>query len=205
MATTKKGAERREQILQALAKMLESDDGKRITTASLASEVGVSEAALYRHFPSKSKMFEALIDYIETIVFERLTVIARDDLPIDQRCHHTLKLVIGFAEKNPGLCRLMTGEALVGETARLKPRMQQFFDRIETQLKQSLREAQASEQARLPMTVGACAHLLMTHLEGRITRYSRSRFRHSPAEHWDEQWAILSSAVFAPERAHLAL
>ena len=205
MAPTKKGAARREQILQALAGMLEGDSNQRITTAELAREVGFSEAALYRHFPSKAKMFDALLDYIDEVLFERINFIAREAEDITQRCHHILTLVLNFAEKNRGMCRLLTGEVLTGELARLRPRVQQIFERMETQLKHLLRTARATDDISLPMTASASAHLMMVTVEGRISRYSRSQFRHRPCEYWDEQWEILSLALFHAPRAHMAL
>lgn len=182
---------RRDQILQALAGMLESNPGARITTASLAKAVGVSEAALYRHFPSKAKMFEGLISFIEETVFSRITRILQDFSDADARCEKTLTLVLTFAEKNPGMCRLLTGDALAGETERLRDRMQQFFDRIEAQLKQILREAEMREGKVPVQTASAAANLLTAVLEGRIRQYVRSEFKALPTEYWDEQWQML--------------
>jgi TetR/AcrR family transcriptional regulator len=136
---------RREQILQALALMLEEDSGKRITTAALARQVGVSEAALYRHFPSKARMFEGLIEFIEASLFERIRRILDDEPSALARCETIVQLVLAFAEKNPGLSRLMDGDVLTGETARLRTRMSQLFERLETQFKQVLREAELRE------------------------------------------------------------
>ncbi len=186
---------RRDQILQALAGMLESNPGARITTASLAKAVGVSEAALYRHFPSKAKMFEGLISFIEETVFSRITRILQDFSDADARCEKTLTLVLTFAEKNPGMCRLLSGDALAGETERLRDRMQQFFDRIEAQLKQILREAEMRE-GKVPVhTASAAANLLTAVLEGRIRQYVRSEFKALPTEYWDEQWQMLRVAL----------
>ena len=137
---------RREQILQALVHMLESNPGGKITTANIAKTVGVSEAALYRHFPSKAKMFEGLIEYIEETIFSRTSRILQDYEEAEVRCEKTIMLVLSFAEKNPGMCRLLAGDALVGETDRLRQRIHQFFERLETQLKQILREAELREQ-----------------------------------------------------------
>lgn len=184
---------RREQILQALALMLEEDSGKRITTAALARQVGVSEAALYRHFPSKARMFEGLIDFIEESIFERITRIL-DDVPNAMtRCHTILTLLLGFAEKNPGLARVMGGDVLTGETARLRQRINQLFERLELQLKQVLREAELREGLRPTIPASAAANLLVAHAEGRISQYVRSDFKRQPTEHWEDQWALLSS------------
>ncbi|KXS39732.1 MAG: TetR/AcrR family transcriptional regulator [Halomonadaceae bacterium T82-2] len=193
--TTKQN--RREQILQALALMLEEDSGKRITTASLARQVGVSEAALYRHFPSKARMFEGLIEFIESTLFERIRLILDDTQEALPRCQHILMLLLGFAEKNPGLCRLLNGDALTGETARLRVRMGQLFERLETQLKQVLREAELREGMRPSMPVPAAANLLLAYAEGRIGQYVRSDFRRRPTEQWDTQWAHLSRELLA--------
>lgn len=186
---------RRDQILQALAEMLENNPGARITTASLAKAVGVSEAALYRHFPSKAKMFEGLISFIEETVFSRITRILQDFEQADVRCEKTLTLVLTFAEKNPGMCRLLSGDALAGETERLRDRMHQFFDRIETQIKQILREAELRENKVTTQTASATANLLTALLEGRIRQYVRSEFRALPTQHWDEQWQLIKPTL----------
>ena len=132
---------RKDQILQSLAAMLEATPGGRITTAALAKEVGVSEAALYRHFPSKAKMFEGLIEFIEDSLFSRISLITKEEPTALAQCQQILTLLLGFAEKNPGITRILTGDAITGETDRLRLRVIQLFDRLETQLKQILREA----------------------------------------------------------------
>ena len=191
MTETADKLSRRDQILQALAQMLESNPGARITTSSLAKAVGVSEAALYRHFPSKAKMFEGLISFIEEAVFSRVSRILQDFEYADQRCERTLTLVLTFAEKNPGMCRLLSGDALSGETERLRQRIQQFFERIEMQFKQILREAEMRE-GKVPLqTISAAANLLTAVLEGRIRQYVRTEFDTRPTQYWDEQWQLL--------------
>lgn len=191
--TTKQS--RREQILQALALMLEEDSGKRITTASLARQVGVSEAALYRHFPSKARMFEGLIEFIEASLFERIRRILDETPEALPRCRHILMLLLGFAEKNPGLCRLLNGDALTGETDRLRVRMGQLFERLETQLKQVLREAELHEGLRPTLPVSSAANLLLAYAEGRIGQYVRSDFRRRPTDNWEEHWQRLSNEL----------
>lgn len=186
---------RREQILQALASMLENNPGGRITTANLASEVGVSEAALYRHFPSKAKMFEGLIDFIEETVFSRVNRILQDFDSASIRCETILTLVLTFAERNPGMCRLLTGDALAGETERLRERMHNFFEKVEVQLKQVLREAEMREQKISVYTVGATANLLTAVLEGRIRQYVRSDFKTKPTQYWPDQWQMLNHSL----------
>ncbi|MCE8003811.1 nucleoid occlusion factor SlmA [Billgrantia ethanolica] len=186
---------RREQILQALALMLEEDSGKRITIAALARQVGVSEAALYRHFPSKARMFEGLISFIEETLFERISRILEEVHEAVPRCGQILVLLLAFAEKNPGLSRLLEGDVLTGETARLRLRIHQLFERVETQLKQVLREAELRERRRTVLPVSATANLLIAVAEGRISQYVRSDFQRRPTEHWDDQWALLSAQL----------
>lgn len=194
--TTDKSTSRREQILQALAHMLEVSPGERITTAGLAKEVGVSEAALYRHFPSKAKMFDGLIEFIEATIFERVALILRDEHSAMGRCEKILNLLLTFAERNPGMCRILTGDALTGETERLRTRISQFYDRLETQLKQILREAELREGVRTSVTVATAANLLMATVEGRIGQFVRSGFRRRPTEFWQDQWPVLMEGFF---------
>ena len=132
---SKANSPRAQQILQALARMLETSANGKITTAALAAEVGVSEAALYRHFPSKTRMYEGLIDFIEDTIFTRVKTILSEDNDVHSRLYRILSLLLTFTERNPGITRLLTGDALTGETTRLHTRIQQFFDRLETQLK----------------------------------------------------------------------
>ncbi|GAB2728762.1 nucleoid occlusion factor SlmA [Halomonas garicola] len=189
---------RHEQILQALAQMLEDDRGKRITIAALAQQVGVSEAALYRHFPSKARMYEGLIDFIEQSLFTRVTRITAEVPDAEGRCGAVVSLLLGFAEKNPGLARVMGGDALTGETARLRLRIHQLFERLELALKQTLREAELNEGRRPGIPAAAAANLLMAHAEGRISQYVRSDFKHLPTAYWDDQWALLSARLMQP-------
>jgi TetR/AcrR family transcriptional regulator len=183
--------------------MLEEDSGKRITIAALARQVGVSEAALYRHFPSKARMFEGLIEFIEQTLFERIGRILEEVPEALPRCGQILTLVLAFAEKNPGLSRLLGGDALTGETARLRLRIHQLFERLETQLKQVLREAELREGRRPSLPIPAAANLLAAQVEGRIAQYVRSDFYHRPTAHWDDQWPALSAGLLreAPQTA----
>ncbi|MCW8919041.1 MAG: nucleoid occlusion factor SlmA [Gammaproteobacteria bacterium] len=187
---------RRQQILEALARELEQSPGERITTAGLARAVGVSEAALYRHFPSKAKMFEGLIEFLEETVFGLSSRILNDDKRAAVRCEKILTLVLGFAARNPGISRILMGEALTGETERLRLRIGQFFDRIETQLKQVLREGELAGELREGGNIGAIANLMLAMVEGRINQYVRSRFKRSPMVEWEAQWALLAAPVF---------
>jgi TetR/AcrR family transcriptional regulator len=188
---------RKEQILQSLAHMLEINPGARITTANLAKEVGVSEAALYRHFPSKAKMFEGLIEFIEETVFSRITRILNEHDDTLPRLEQSMTLVLTFAEKNPGMCRLFTGDALAGETERLRLRMSQFFDRLETQFKQILREAEIREGRVCRFDISAAANLMLAVVEGRIRQYVRTEFKQSPTLMWQQQWVLLSESLMA--------
>ncbi len=187
---------RRQQILEALACELENRPGARITTARLAEVVGVSEAALYRHFPSKAKMFEALIEFAEESVFGLTNRILGEELDTTRRCERILTMLLTFSDRNPGITRILLGEALLGEHERLRARVSQFFDRFETQLKQILREGEQVSELRLRASVAAIANLLMAVVEGRMTQFSRSGFKHSPMESWEQQWQALQVGLF---------
>ncbi len=192
MARARSG-ERRQEILQSLARMLEELQGEHVTTAALARNVGVSEAALYRHFPSKARMFEALIEFIEESVFTRINKILADETDVESRVRQILLLVLGFADKNPGLARLMHGDVLVGETSRLRQRISQFYDRLETQLRQVLRERESFGMAT---AVSDTARLLLAVVEGDIARFVRGGFRLSPLEGWERRWQLLRDGGF---------
>ncbi len=174
--------------------MLEENQGEHITTSQLARAVGVSEAALYRQFPSKAKMFEGLLEFIEDALFTRITRILVEEPTAERRVHSILFLILGFAGKNPGMARLLHGDALVGEKERLRKRVAQIYERTETQLKQILREAEVTEKLRLPVT--DVAVLLLTFVEGSIARFVRSEFRSSPVTGWEKQWEMIRRSVF---------
>lgn len=188
---------RKQEILQALALMLESAPGARITTAALAAELGVSEAALYRHFPSKTRMYEGLIDFVEETLFSRVRSILEDEPSALQQCHRILSLLLTFAEKNPGITRILNGDALTGETERLHERIARLFDRLETQLRQILREAEIREGLKLQCQPSTAANLMMACAEGRISQFVRSRFKSAPTEQWQEQWLVITAGVAA--------
>ena len=192
---TDKKPSRKEQILQSLAHMLEAAPGGRITTAGLAKEVGVSEAALYRHFPSKAKMSEGLISFIEEAIFSRINRIMEDGKASDQ-VEQILTLLLAFTERNPGITRLLTGDALTGENARLHQRIQQFYDRVESQVKQVLRDAEFKEGLRTQATPTITANLLLAVAEGRIAQFVRSGFKTLPSQDWPAQWALLQPTLF---------
>ncbi len=192
---------RKDQILQALARMLESAPGERITTAALAREVGVSEAALYRHFPSKARMFEGLIKFIEETLFARISRILNEESNAEIRCQNILLLLLTFCDKNPGMTRLLIGDALAGETERLRERIAQFFNRLESQLKQVLREAQIRENLKTTISPAILANLLLASCEGRLVQFVRSEFKVSPLDNWETQWEYLSQNLMTPYSA----
>ena len=190
---------RRQQILETLAQELENSPGERITTAALARAVGVSEAALYRHFPSKAKMFEALIEFIEESVFGLISRILQDHKGSAARSQHILTLLLGFATRNPGITRLLTGDALTGETERLRTRINQFYGRLETQLKQVLREGELNGDLQLHCSVQVMANFLLAIAEGRMNQFVRSGFKQEPLEHWEAQWQEVQVLLARPE------
>lgn len=187
---------RREQILRSLARMLEENPGGRITTAALASKVEVSEAALYRHFPSKARMFEGLIDFIEDTLFTRINRILNEEGDPAGQAERILKLVLTFAEKNPGISRILNGDALSGEIGRLRGRVSQVFERLDTQLRQVFRDGEIRHRIRPRITNGAAAALLTGVVEGKISQFVRSDFRRLPTQDWDDQWGCLHEALF---------
>ncbi|MBF0471944.1 MAG: nucleoid occlusion factor SlmA, partial [Gammaproteobacteria bacterium] len=174
-----KGA-RREQILETLARELEDNHGKRITTSTLASAVGVSEAALYRHFPSKAKMFEGLIDFIEETVFGLIGRIGAESQGAALQSEQIIALLLTFSEKNPGMTRILVGDALIGEHERLQQRVGQFFERIETELKQILRQGDLNGELQRGVHQAAAANLMLSLVEGRMHQFVRSQFRRKP-------------------------
>ncbi len=187
-----KPGERRIQILQTLAAMLEQPGAERITTAALAAKLDVSEAALYRHFASKAQMFEGLIDFIESSVFTLVNQIAERESDTSVQVRKVLTVLLQFGEKNPGMTRVMVGDALVFENERLLARMNQFFDRIESQLRQSLRgTAEAAGSSTPTVDANAQASVLTAFAVGRLQRYARSGFKRSPTEHLDAALRLL--------------
>lgn len=192
MASTKPG-QRKLQILQALAAMLEHPKGDKITTAALAAKLAVSEAALYRHFASKAQMFEGLIDFIESSVFGLCNQITeREDDGVTQ-AHAMLQMLLSFAANNPGMTRVLIGDALVGEDERLQLRMNQFYDKVELAFKGALRVAVTQGHGR-EEDVGARATLLVSYVTGRWHRYAKSGFRQHPAENSSLQLSLLLAA-----------
>jgi TetR/AcrR family transcriptional regulator len=192
MASTKPG-QRKLQILQALAAMLEHPKGEKITTAALAAKLSVSEAALYRHFASKAQMFEGLIEFIESSVFGLCNQITeREDDGVAQ-AHAMLQMLLSFAANNPGMTRVLIGDALVGEDERLQLRMNQFYDKVELAFKGALRVAVTQGHGR-EEDVGARATMLVSYVTGRWHRYAKSGFRQHPAENSALQLSLLLAA-----------
>lgn len=186
--------ERRVQILQTLAQMLEQPGSERITTAALAARLEVSEAALYRHFASKAQMFEGLIEFIETSVFTLINqLVDREPSPAAQ-AHKIASVLLQFGEKNPGMVRVMVGDALVFEHERLNARMNQFFERVESQLRQSLRAAAEASGSPTPtVQAQALASALVALIVGRLQRYARSGFKRAPTEHLEPALSRLTA------------
>ncbi|MBP6901629.1 MAG: nucleoid occlusion factor SlmA [Burkholderiaceae bacterium] len=185
--------ERRVQILQTLAGMLEQPGAERITTAALAAKLEVSEAALYRHFASKAQMFEGLIEFIESSVFSLVNQITEREPDGAAQARRIVLVLLQFGEKNPGMVRVMVGDALVFEHERLTARMNQFFDRVEAQLRQGLRlAADAAGSATPTVEAQVLASGLVALVVGRLQRYARSGFKRSPTEHLEPLLARLS-------------
>jgi len=187
---------RKQDILESLAQQLETNPGDRITTAALAKAVGVSEAALYRHFPSKARMFEGLIAFAEETVFARVNQILAEERHTRPRCARLLYLLLGFAERNPGITRVLLGDALVGERERLHERVQQFFERLTTQFRQVLRESELRGDAQLRVSAEQGAALLTAFVEGRMQQFLRSRFKVSPLAAQEADWTVLQAGLF---------
>ena len=187
-----KPGERRVQILQALATMLEQPGAERITTSALAARLGVSEAALYRHFASKAQMFEGLIEFIEQSVFMLVNQLAERESDPAVRSRKLVVMMLQFGEKNPGMARVMVGDALVFENDRLQERMNQFFDKLESSLKQNLRDAAAAAGQATPMVDAQVrASVIVAFMVGRLQRFARSGFRRLPSEHLEASLAIV--------------
>ncbi|MBE8168788.1 MAG: nucleoid occlusion factor SlmA [Shewanella sp.] len=186
---------RKEHILQCLAHMLETNPGQRITTAKLAAEVGVSEAALYRHFPSKARMFEGLIEFIEESILSRINLIMDEEKDTMRRCQLALQLLLMFAERNPGISRVLSGDALLGEHERLRERINKLFGKIETLLKQILREKTLREGQGFNIDEAILANLLLSVAEGRISQFVRSEFKQKPTKNFNEQWLFIQKQL----------
>lgn len=192
-----KPGERRLQILQTLAEMLETPKGEKITTAALAGKLACSEAALYRHFASKAQMFEGLIEFIEQSLFTVINQITRDETQGMVQVEHILALLLRFAQRNRGMTRVLIGDALVNEHERLQIRINALLDKVEAALKQSLRISAAQENLKPDADFGALANLLRCYVVGRWEQYARSGFSREPLTQWPEQWTMLYFACLS--------
>jgi len=191
MAAAKPG-ERKLQILQTIAEMLEQPKSDKITTAALAEKLDISEAALYRHFASKAQMFDGLIEFIEQTVFGLVNKISTEEADGLKQAEGIVALLLGFAKKNRGMTRVLIGDALVNENERLQLRINQILDRLETTLKQSLRIAATQGKLSADVDAGAMANLLVCYVIGRWQQFGKSGFKRDPLEQWPQQWALLS-------------
>ena len=194
--TSKPKLSRREQILTVLTIELEKKLGLPITTSSLANAVGVSEAALYRHFASKAKMFEVLINYAEESIFSLVNRILEQETDPTIRCYKIINLILSFSEKNPGITRLLIGDILLGENERLHLRVTQFFERIELQIRQILREANLTNGPRPISNIDAAANQMLVYIEGKLSQFVISSFKNKPTEHLEIQWDVIKAGCF---------
>ena len=186
-----KPGERRLQILQTLASMLQEPDGERVTTAALAGRLQVSEAALYRHFASKAQMFEGLIEFIESTVFGLINQITSQHDDGLRQLRGILAMLLSFAEKNPGMTRVLIGDALVTEEDRLQARINQLVYRIEASVRQAFRTAVAQGSLPAETDSAARAGIVLAYVQGRWLRFAKSGFRRSPSEMFEQQIALL--------------
>jgi len=199
MAT--KPGERRLQILQILAGMLETPKSEKITTAALANRLECSEAALYRHFASKAQMFEGLIEFIEQSLFSVINQITSEESQGFKQVELILGLLLRFAQKNRGMTRVLIGDALVNEHERLQFRINALLDKIEAAIKQSLRIAATQENLKADADFGALANLLRCYVVGRWEQYARSGFTREPLTQWQQQWPMLYFACLSQSGA----
>ena len=183
--------ERRVQILQTLAQMLENPEGEKITTAGLAKRLDVSEAALYRHFASKAQMFEGLIEFIETSILGLLTQINQSDASAQQKIQKSIHVLLAFAQKNPGMARVLIGDVLLHENERLQIRVTQLIDRVQATLKQSFRELAMESEWKPAADVGVYSAFWMSWVVGRWHAYVRSGFKVAPGEHFESSWQAM--------------
>jgi len=186
-----KRGDRKLQILHALAEMLEAPAAEKITTAALAARLEVSEAALYRHFASKAQMFEGLIEFIEETLFGLINKITSEEANGLKQLEAITAMLLGFAQKNRGMTRVLIGDALVHENARLQLRINQLHDRVEATLKQALRFATSQNELPALPDPAARANLIMSFVTGRWHQFAKSGFKRDPLQYWNEQWRSL--------------
>ena len=194
---SEKTGDRKHQILQALAQMLEDPAGEKATTAALAARLGVSEAALYRHFRGKAEMFEGLIEFIEQTLFALINKITGDEKSGLRQLEAIMGVMLAFAQKNRGMTRVLVGDALVNEDDRLQTRINQLHDRLEAALKQALRFGVSQQEIAQEVDIAAQANLLMSYVTGRWHQFAKSGFKRDPVELWPKQWRQLMEGVIA--------
>lgn len=185
--------ERKNQILQTLAEMLQDPKGEKITTALLAKKLDVSEAALYRHFASKAQMYEGLIEFIETSIFSLVNKIQSEEPAGMKQLEALMAMLLTFAQKNPGMVRVLIGDALVNEDDRLQARINQLHDRIEASLRQSARQAVTDGALPANWDVNAYANALLAFATGRWHQFAKSGFKRLPLEMWTAQWPVFAA------------
>ena len=192
-----KPGEKKLLILQTLAAMLENPKGEKVTTAALAARLDCSEAALYRHFASKAQMYEGLIEFIESSLFAVINQIAAEEVQGLQQVEHILALLLNFAERNRGMTKVLTGDALVNENERLQARINLLLDRVEAALKQALRVAATQEQISAHADFGGLANILLCYVIGRWQQFAKSGFTREPMANWAKQWSMLYDACLS--------
>jgi TetR/AcrR family transcriptional regulator len=192
-----RSGERKAQILQTLAQMLENPTAGKITTAALAAKLDVSEAALYRHFKGKAQMFEGLIEFIEQTLFALLNKIGSEEQSGVRQLESMMAVLLGFAQKNRGMTRVLIGDALVNEDERLQARINQLHDRLEAAMKQALRFGLTQHEIAAQVDVSAQANVLMSFITGRWHQFAKSGFKRDPMELWAKQWKQLMEGVLA--------
>ena len=196
-----KPGERRLQILQTLAGMLEVPKGEKITTAALAAKLDCSEAALYRHFASKAQMYEGLIEFIEQSLFGVINQITAEESQGFNQVEQILSLLLRFAQKNRGMTRVLIGDALVNENERLQQRINALLDKLEAALKQALRIAATQDNLKADADFASLANLLRCYAVGRWEQYARSGFTREPLAQWQQQWPMLYFACLSQSGA----
>ena len=189
--------ERKHQILQTVAQMLEQPAGEKITTAALAARLEVSEAALYRHFRGKAQMFEGLIEFSEQTLFALINKITTEEKSGLRQLEAIIGVMLGFAQKNRGMTRVLIGDALVNEDDELQLRINQLHDRLEAVLKQALRFGVTQKEIAADVDVTAHANLLMSFVTGRWHQFAKSGFKRDPLELWNKQWRQIMEGVIA--------
>ena len=194
---TAKTGERRDQILQVVAQMLENPAGEKVTTAALAAKLGVSEAALYRHFKGKAEMFEGLIEFIEQTLFALVNKITGEEKSGVRQIEGIVTVLLAFAQKNRGMTRVLIGDVLVNEDERLQVRINQLHERLEQAIKQALRFGVSQKEIAQEVDISAQANLVMSFVTGRWHQFAKSGFKRDPAELWPKQWRQLMEGVIA--------